>query len=66
MLVLVFTEMTPAFLSESHQGDAKKGQQSVLKTAKTTAEVHSVWHYMYVPNETGGLSCITARACARA
>jgi hypothetical protein len=42
---------TSAFLDESCQGD--RTQQSVLKTAKSTIEVHSVWH-IYVATETGG------------
>jgi hypothetical protein len=42
------------FLSESCQGDRTQGQQSVLKTAKSTVEVHSVWHDIYVATETGG------------
>jgi hypothetical protein len=41
-LVLVFVEMTSAFLAESCQGDQTQGQQSVLKFAKSTIKVHSV------------------------
>jgi hypothetical protein len=46
--------MTSAFLAESCQGDRTQGQQSVLKTAKSTVEVHSVWHDIYIATETGG------------
>jgi hypothetical protein len=53
-LVLVFIGMTSAFLAESCQGDRTQGQQSVLKIAKSTVEVHSVWHDIYVATETGG------------
>jgi hypothetical protein len=53
-LVLVFVGMTSVFLLESCQGDRKQGQQTVLKTAKSTVEVHSVWHDIYVATETGG------------
>jgi hypothetical protein len=53
-LVLVLIGMTSAFLAESCQGDRTQGQQSVLKTAKSTVEVHSVWHNIYVATETGG------------
>jgi predicted membrane-bound mannosyltransferase len=53
ILVLVFIGMT-AFLAESCQGDRTQGQQSVLKIAKSTVEVHSVWHDIYVATETGG------------
>jgi hypothetical protein len=52
--VLVFTGMTSAFLVASCQGDRTQGQQSVLKTAKNTVEVHSVLHDIYVATETGG------------
>jgi hypothetical protein len=54
ILVLVFIGMTSAFLAETFQGDRKQGQQSVLKIAKSTVEVHSVWHNIYVAAETGG------------
>jgi hypothetical protein len=53
-LVLVFIGMTSAFLAESYQGDRTQGQQTVLKTAKSTVEVHSVCHDIYVATETGG------------
>jgi hypothetical protein len=53
-LVLVLIGMTSAFLAESCQGDRTQGQQSVLKIAKSTVEVHSVWHDIYVATETGG------------
>jgi hypothetical protein len=53
-LVLVFIVMMSAFLAESCQGDRTQGQRSVLKTAKSTVEVHSVWHDIYVATETGG------------
>jgi hypothetical protein len=46
--------MTSAFLSESCQGDRTQGQQSILKSAKSTVELHSVWHGIYVATETGG------------
>jgi hypothetical protein len=39
--------MTSAFVAESCQGDRRQGQQSVLKTAKITIEVHSVGHDMW-------------------
>jgi hypothetical protein len=53
-LVMVFIGMTSVFLAESCQGDRKQGQKSVLKTAKSTVEVHTVWHDIYVATETGG------------
>jgi hypothetical protein len=53
-LVLVFIGMTSAFLAESCQGDRTQGQQSVLKNVKSTVELHSVWHNIYVATETGG------------
>jgi hypothetical protein len=65
-LVLVFIGMTSAFLAESCWGDRRQGQQSVLKTAKSTVGVHSVWHDIYVGTETCGLLCITPCACAKA
>jgi hypothetical protein len=40
--------------AESCQGDRTQGQQSVLKIAKSTVEVHSVWHGIYIATETGG------------
>jgi hypothetical protein len=52
--VLVFIGMTSGFLAESCEGDRTQGQRSVLKTAKSTVEVHSVWHDIYVATETGG------------
>jgi hypothetical protein len=64
-LVLVFIRMTSAFLAESCQGDRTQGQQSVLKTAISTVEIHSVWHDIYVATETCGLLCVTPCACAR-
>jgi hypothetical protein len=51
-LELVFIGMTLGFLAESYQGD--RTQQSVLKITKSTVEVHSVWHDIYVATETGG------------
>jgi hypothetical protein len=53
-LVLVFIGMTSAFLAESCHGDRTQGQQSVLKIAKSTVEVHLMWHDIYVATETGG------------
>jgi hypothetical protein len=53
-LVLVFTGMTSVFLAESCQGDRTQGQQSVLKIVKSTVEVHSVWHDIYVATKAGG------------
>jgi hypothetical protein len=53
-LVMVFIWMASAFLADSCQGDRTQGQQSVLKTAKSTVKVHSVWHDIYVATETGG------------
>jgi hypothetical protein len=44
-LVSVFIGMTSAILAENCQGDRTQGQQSVLKIAKSTVEVHSVWHH---------------------
>jgi hypothetical protein len=38
ILVLVFVGMMSAFLDESCQGDRTQGQQSVLKTAKSTVQ----------------------------
>jgi hypothetical protein len=52
--VLVFIRMTSAFLTESCQGDRTHGQQSVLKIAKSTVEIHSVCLDIYVAIETGG------------
>jgi hypothetical protein len=52
--VLVFFGMTSAFLAEGCQGDRTQGQQSVPKTAKSTVEVHSVWHDICVTAETDG------------
>jgi hypothetical protein len=52
--VLVFIGMKSPFLAESCQGDRTRGQQSVLKVAKSTVELHSVWHDIYVATETGG------------
>jgi hypothetical protein len=46
--------MTSAFLAESCQGDRTQGQQSVVKVAKSTVEVHSVQHDIYLATETGG------------
>jgi hypothetical protein len=53
-IVLVFIGMKSAFLTESCQSDRTRGQQSVLKIAKSTVEVHSVRHDIYVTTETGG------------
>jgi hypothetical protein len=53
ILVLVFIGMTSEFLAESCQGDGTQEQQSVLKITKSTGEVHSVRHDMYVVTETG-------------
>jgi hypothetical protein len=57
-LVLVFSRMTSVFLAESCESDRTQGQQSVLKTAKSTVEAHSVWYdtgkTLYVATETGG------------
>jgi hypothetical protein len=50
--VLLFIWMT--FLSETCRGDRTQGQQSVIKIAKITVEVHSVWHDIYVATQTGG------------
>jgi hypothetical protein len=54
ILLLVFIGMTSAFLVESCQGDWTQEKRPVLNIAKSTVEVHSVWHDMYVPTETGG------------
>jgi hypothetical protein len=40
ILVLVLIGMTSVFPAESYQGDQTQGQQSVLKTVKSTVEVH--------------------------
>jgi hypothetical protein len=45
--------MTSAFLAEICQGDRTQGQLSVPKFAKSTVEVHSVWHDIYVATEAG-------------
>jgi hypothetical protein len=43
-----------AFLAERCQGNRTQGKQKVLKTAKSTVEVHSACHGIYVATETGG------------
>jgi hypothetical protein len=48
ILVLVFIGTTSAFLPESCQGDRTQVQQTVLKIAKSTVEVHSVWHDIHI------------------
>jgi hypothetical protein len=53
-LMFVFIGMTSAFLAESCQGERKHWQQSVLKIAQSTVEVHSVRYGIYVATETGG------------
>jgi hypothetical protein len=53
-LVMVFVGMMSAFLAEICQVDRTQGQRSVLKTAKSTVEVHSVWYNIYVATEAGG------------
>jgi hypothetical protein len=50
---LVLIGKTSAFLAVSCQGDRTQGQQTLLKIAKSTVEVHSVWHNMYVATGTG-------------
>jgi hypothetical protein len=50
---LVFIGTTSVFLAESCQGDRTQGQQSVLKTAKSTVKVYLVWHDICVATETG-------------
>jgi hypothetical protein len=52
-LMLLFIGMTSAFLAASCQGDRTQGQHSVLKIAKSTVEVHSLWHDIYVVTDTG-------------
>jgi hypothetical protein len=52
-IVLVSTGMTLAFMVKSCQGDRTQEQQSVLKIAKITTEVHSMWHNIYIATETG-------------
>jgi hypothetical protein len=71
-LVLMFTGMTSAFLAERCQGDWTQQQQSILKLAKSTVEVHSVCHDIYVGTETGEQMravvyspCAYARATAK-
>jgi hypothetical protein len=54
ILVLMSMGMTSAFLAESCQDDRTQGQQSFLKIAKSTVEVYSVWHDIYIATETGG------------
>jgi hypothetical protein len=51
--VLVFTGITSTYQAEICQGVEIQGKQSVLKTAKSTAEIHSVRHNVYVAIETG-------------
>jgi hypothetical protein len=51
--MLVFIRMTSAFPAKRCQGDRTQGQQSFLKFAKITVEVHSVRHDIYVATETG-------------
>lgn len=55
--------------SPSCQGHWTQEQQSTLKTAKNTVEIHSVWHDIstLLLWQTGRwrLLCITPRACAR-
>jgi hypothetical protein len=53
-LILASIGMTSAFLAESCQGDRTQGKQSFLRIAKSTVEVHEVWHDIYVATETGG------------
>jgi hypothetical protein len=52
--MLVFIGMTSAFLAESFQGYQAQGQQLVLKIAKSTVAIHSMWHNICVAVETGG------------
>jgi hypothetical protein len=66
--VLVIIWMTSVFLAESCRHDRTQGQQSVPKTARSTVEVHSVWHDIDVATGTGGQMagcCVTVCACAR-
>jgi hypothetical protein len=50
-LVLVFTEMTQAFVAESCHSSRTWGQQSVLKAAGSADAAHSVQHCTYVVTE---------------
>jgi hypothetical protein len=58
--------MTSAFLAESCQGDRTQGQQSVVKTAKSTVEVHFVWHDIcYRDRQAEAGCCVLLRAPAQ-
>jgi hypothetical protein len=46
--------MTSASLAESCQGDRTQRQQSVVKIAKSTVDVHLVWHDISVATEARG------------
>jgi hypothetical protein len=50
----VFIGMTSGFLAEGYQSNRTRGQQLVLKTAKNTVKLHSVWHDIYIATDTGG------------
>lgn len=51
-LLLVFIGMTSQFVVEICQGHKTQGQQSVVRIAKSTVEVHSVWLKVCVVPET--------------
>jgi hypothetical protein len=46
--------MMSAFVAKSCQGDRTRGQQSVIKIAKSKVGVHSVWYDIYIATEAGG------------
>lgn len=47
-LLALFLGITSALMPESCRGDRIQGQQLVLRTVKSTVEVHWVWHDIYV------------------
>jgi hypothetical protein len=64
-LELVFTSMTSAFLAESCHDDGTQDQQTGLKTAKSTVEVHLVSYCIYVATKAGGQMGELVGYCAR-
>jgi hypothetical protein len=57
--------MTSAFMAESCKGDRTQEQQPIIKTAKSTIEVHSLWHDIYVATEAGGQIRVVVCYCGR-
>jgi hypothetical protein len=53
IIVLVFIRVTLAFMAASCQDDRTQGQQSGIKTAKSTVELHSACQDIYVATEVG-------------